>query len=158
MRLADVGHGERSADAVQVVRAALLVLGLAEIGQHVVEAPAGIAELAPVVEVLRLAAHVEQAVDRTRAAQHLAARLDDLAVVELGLRLGRVEPVDPAVVEQLAVAERNVNPEMAVVPARLEQQHAMAARGGQAIGQHAAGGAGADDDVVEGFALAFFRL
>ena len=69
--------------------------------------------------------------------------------MQLGLRLRLVEPVDPAVGEQLAVAERDVDPEMAVVPAGLEQQHAMAARGGQAVGQHAAGGAGADDDVVE---------
>ena len=71
------------------------------------ERPAGIAELAPVVVVLVLAADVEQPVDRARAAQHLAARLDDLPVVELGLRLGFVEPIDLGVVEQLAEAERN---------------------------------------------------
>ena len=149
MRLADIGDRERPADAVQLVLAALLVLGAAEVRQHVVEAPAGIAELPPVIVVRRLAAQIEQAVDRARAAQHLAARLDDLAVVELGLRLGLVEPVDPCVGEQLAVAERDVDPEVAIVAAGLQQQHAMAARGGQAVGQHAAGGTGADDDVVE---------
>ena len=45
MRFADIGDCERSADAVQIVRAALLILGLAEIGQHVVDTPAGIAGL-----------------------------------------------------------------------------------------------------------------
>ncbi len=128
MRLAHIGDRERPAGAVQFVAAALLVLGAPEIGQHVGKAPADIAELAPVVVVLVLAAHIEQAVDRARAAQHLAARLDDLPVVELGLRLGRVEPVDLGIVEQLAVAERNVDPDVAVAPAGFQQQHAVAAR------------------------------
>ena len=59
MRLAHIAHRERPADAVQLVLAALLVLGAAEIRQHVGEAPAGIAELAPVIEVLRLPADVK---------------------------------------------------------------------------------------------------
>ena len=70
--------------AVQRVLAALLVLGAAEVGQHVVEAPAGIAELAPVIEILGLAAQIEQAVDRARSAQHLAARLDDRRLCSSG--------------------------------------------------------------------------
>ncbi len=128
MRLAHIGDRERPADAVQRVLAALLVLGAAKIRQHIVEAPAGVAELPPVIVVRRLAAQIKQAVDRARSAEHLAARLDDLAVVELGLRLRLVEPVHPAVGEQLAVAERNVNPEVAIVSARLQQKNAMAAR------------------------------
>ena len=141
MRLAHVGDRERPADPVQRVLAPLLILGAAEVRQYVVEAPAGIAELPPVIEIRRLAAQVEQAVDRARPAQHLAARLDDRPVVELRLRLRGIEPVDSAVGEQLAVAERDVDPEMAVVPARLQQQHAVAAGGGQPIGEHAAGAA-----------------
>ena len=43
---------------------------------------------------------------------------------------------------------------MPVVAAGFEQQHAVPARGGQAIGEHAAGGARADDDVVEGIRIA----
>ena len=120
-------HRERPADAVQVVLAALLVLGAAEIRQHVVEAPARIAELAPVVEVLGLSADVEQPVDRRGAAHHLAARLDDRAAAELGLGLGIVEPVVARVGEQLGVADRHVDPEIAVLAAGFEQQHAMAA-------------------------------
>jgi hypothetical protein len=69
-RLADrvvilhVGDCERTAGAVQLACAAGLILGAAEIRQHVIERPAGIAELAPVVEVLRLATDIDQAVDR----------------------------------------------------------------------------------------------
>ena len=151
VRLAHIGDSERPAAAVHGVGATLLVLGAPEKGQHVFEAPAFVAELAPVVVVLVLAAHIEQAVDRARSAQHLAARLDDLAVVELGLRLRLVEPVDLGIVEQLAVAERNVDPNVAVAAAGFQQQHAVAAGRREAIGQHAAGRARADDDVVESF-------
>ena len=127
VRLAHIGNRERAARAVQFIRAALLVLGAPEVGQHILEAPAGIAELPPVVVILGLTANIEQAIDRTGAAQHFAARLDDLAVVEIGFRFGGVEPIDLGVAEQLAVTERNVNPDIAVVSAGLQQQHAMAA-------------------------------
>ncbi len=85
VRLAHIGDRERSARSMQLIRAAFLVLGAPEIGQHILEAPAGIAELPPMVEILSLATDIEQAVDGTRSAQHFAARLDDLAVVEIGL-------------------------------------------------------------------------
>ena len=149
MRFADIGHGKRPAGTMQRVLAPLLVLGAPEIGQDILEAPAGIAELPPVIEIFRLAADIEQPVDRARPAQHLAARLNDLPVVELGLGLRAVEPVDLGVVEQLAVAERDVDPDVAVLPARLQQENAMPARGGQTVGEHAARSARADDDVVE---------
>jgi hypothetical protein len=64
MRLADVGNGERASDPVQRVFAPLLILGTAEIGQDVVEAPAGIAKLPPMIEIRRLAAEIEQTIDR----------------------------------------------------------------------------------------------
>ena len=42
-----------------------------------------------------------------------------------------------------------MNPAIAIMPARFDQQNAMAARGGETIGENAAGAAGADDDIVE---------
>ena len=135
--------------AVIFVGAALLVLGLLEIGQHVVIAPAGIAALAPAIVILVLAAHIEQAVDRTRAAEHFSARLEHLPAVQSRLRLGLVHPVDGFFLEQFAVAERHVDPEIGVLRSGLQQQHGMLAVGAQAIGEHASGRAGADDDVVE---------
>src|SRR5215218_218744 len=110
MRL-DVRYRKRTTCPMQIVGATLLIFRLAKVGQHVVKTPAGIAELPPVVEILRLPANVEQAVNRARSAQHFSARLDDLPVVELGFRLGIVEPVHFGVAEQLAVAERDVDPD-----------------------------------------------
>src|SRR5499427_3704845 len=150
MRFAHVGNRERPAHPMQRILAARLVLGAAKVGQYIIEAPAGIAELAPMIEVRRLAADVEQAIDRARPAQHLPPRLDDLPVVELCLRLRAIEPIDLAVGEQLAVAERDMNPDVAIMPARLQQENAMASRGGQTIGENAARASGADDDIVEG--------
>ena len=83
MLVAHVGHAERPAGAVEVVGAALVVLGLAEVGQHIIVAPAGVAELAPMVEVLGLAADVDQSVDRARSAERFAARRDDVAAMAL---------------------------------------------------------------------------
>ncbi len=39
-----------------------MVLGFAEIRQHIIPAPAGIAELVPMVVICRLPAHVDHAV------------------------------------------------------------------------------------------------
>ena len=144
-----VGHRQRAARAVIFVGAALLVLGLLEIGQHVVITPAGIAALAPAIVILVLAAHIQQAVDRARSAQHFAARLKHLPAVQARLGLGLVHPVDGFFLEQFSVAERHVDPEIGVLRSGLQQQHGMLAVGAQAIGEHASGRAGADDDVVE---------
>ena len=64
MLVAHVRDAERSVAAVEFVGAAFVALGLAEVGQHILEAPAGIAELTPVVEVAGLAADINQPVDR----------------------------------------------------------------------------------------------
>ena len=66
---------ERPALAAHLGIAALhVVLGLLEVGQHVVVAPAAAAHLRPAVEIGRRAAHIEHAVDRARAAHDAAAR------------------------------------------------------------------------------------
>ena len=144
-----VGHRQRAADTVKLVGAALLVFRLLEIGQHVVIAPTGIATLPPAIIVLVLAANVEQAVDRTRSAQHLAARLEYCPPIQSRLRFGLVHPVDGLVLEQLAISERHVDPEIGILRTGLQQQHRIAAVGTQAIGEHASGRPGTDDDVVE---------
>src|SRR5581483_11120393 len=58
----EVGDRERPVAAVELVGAALLALGAAEIGQHVVVRPAGIAHLSPQDEILALAADIDQPV------------------------------------------------------------------------------------------------
>ena len=129
-------------------RVHLAVLALQEIGQHVRPAPAFIAELAPVVVIRRLAAHVDHAVDRRRAAEDLAARIGDRAAVQSGNRLGLHAPVGARIAHGVEIADRDVEPDPVVLAARLDQQHAMAAGRGQAVGEHAACTAGANDDEV----------
>src|SRR5436853_466972 len=90
---ADAVNVWRTAGAVEIVGAALVVLGFAEIRQHIVIAPAGVAQLAPVIEVLGLTADVDQSVDRTRSPERLAARRNDIAAVAFCLWLGLVAPV-----------------------------------------------------------------
>ena len=77
-RLAYLGHVlmENRHAAVDLPRLALPVLGLFEIRQHILPRPAAIAELRSMVEILGLAADINQPVDRTGAAQHPAARIE----------------------------------------------------------------------------------
>ena len=121
---AQVGHRERPALAVEFVRAVLLILRLAEIRQHVVIRPAGVAELAPQVEVLLLAADIDQAVDRRRTAKHLAARQRNAAVVEFRHRLGFEIPRHLRIVDVAIEPRGDVDPGIAVLAAGLQQQHA----------------------------------
>ena len=145
---AHVADTEGAAGAVPVVAAAFLVFRTLEVGQHVVIAPAGASELAPVVEVGAVAANVEQAVDGARSAEHLAPRPVETAAAKSRARLGLEHPVGARIVHRLEVADRNMDPDVAVVAAGLEQEHAGASVGGQPVGQHASGRAGADNDVV----------
>src|SRR5882672_1336985 len=106
-----VRYRERSTDAMPGVRAAALVLRLLEVRQEIVETPAGDR---PAVEVLALTADIDQAVDRGGAAEHFAARREDAPAVQRRLGLGLVRPVEVGAREQLAVAERHVDPEIGV--------------------------------------------
>src|SRR5205814_7222609 len=117
----DIGNAERAATAVKLVGAADLMLGALEIGQHVFERPPGTAELAPVVEILGLAADVDHAVDRGGAAEHLAAGPVDAPVAGPRIGLGLVAPVDAGIGESLAEAERNMDPAVLVLAAGLQQ-------------------------------------
>ena len=76
-----------------VVRAALLIFGALEQGQHVVPSPARIAHLPPAVVILGLTAHIQQSVEGRRAAKYLAAWPVEPATVEAGIGLGSVAPV-----------------------------------------------------------------
>jgi len=107
---AAVAHLEGAADAVELVLTALLVLGLAEVGQHACVIPALAAALAPAVVVGGRAAHVDHAVERARPAEHLAARLIGGAVVEAGDGFALEFPIVDRVRVELVVADRNVNP------------------------------------------------
>src|ERR1700732_1379596 len=147
--MTQIGNRQRAAAAVKIIRAALLVFGFLEIGQDIVKAPAIVAMLTPAIVVLVLSADIKQAVDRTRTAQYLAARLKHASPVQSRLRLGLVHPVDGLLLEQPAISERHVNPKVGILGSGLEEQHRISSIRAQAIGKHASGRAGTDDDVVE---------
>src|SRR5262249_37489817 len=89
------------------------------------------------------------AVDARGAAEQLAARLVELPVVERRLGLAGVAPVEARVPEDIVVGRRHADlPGVAGRPG-LEHQHADRGGLGGARGADAAGGAAADDDVVE---------
>ena len=139
---------------VKLVGAALLVLGLPEKRQDRIIVPALAAALAPAVVIGRRAAHVDHAVDRAGAAQHLAARLVERAAVELRLGLALEHPVHARVGVGLGVAERDMDPRVAVDPAGFEQQHPVASRFAEPRRDRTARRAGAGDDEVENLCLA----
>jgi hypothetical protein len=142
----EVADLERPAHAVPVIGAAALVLGLLEVRQQIVEAPAG---HAPAVEVLGLAADVHQPVDRRGAAEHLATRGEDAPAVQRRLGLRFVGPVDVGAGEELAVAERHVDPAVGVARPGLEQQDVAARILGEPVGEHATRRPRTNDDVVK---------
>src|SRR6185295_16127699 len=85
--LVDFVDLQRARAAADLIRAATIALHAAEDRQHVLPAPAAIAELRPVVVVLPLAAHPHHAVDGARSAEHLSARHRDVAPAGVGLGL-----------------------------------------------------------------------
>ena len=95
-------------------------------GQNVAPAPAGAPRGLPAVEILGLAPHVDHAVDRSGAAQDLAAWLEQPAVVQVRLRFAFVAPVDRRIRIEHRIAERNMDERAAVPASGLEQQDRMA--------------------------------
>ncbi len=138
-----------AAGAMVFAGAQEMILQPQEVRQHVVIAPAGEAELTPVVVIGGLSPHRDHGVDRRRAADHLAARIGQRAAVETGLRLGLEHPVGTGIADRKEVADRDVEPDPVVVAAGLEDQHPVFRVGRQPVGHDAAGGARADDDIVE---------
>ena len=147
----DVGHprGEqRAALAAPFIGLALPILGLLEIGQDVVPRPAAIAELRPMVEILGLAAHIDEPVDRARSAEDLATRIEDRAPGGAGIGLGVIAPGQGRMVEQFHKAGRDMDIGAPVAPAGLDQQYPHLRVLAQAVGENAAGRSGADDHIV----------
>ena len=147
--VADVGDVQRPAPSAIGGIARGIILDRLVGGQHLVEAPAGIAGALPVLVVLGMAADIDHGIDRGGAAQDLAARIVVALPVEAGIGLGLVHPVDAGVVEGLAIAQGHLHEEAAVAAARLQHQHAVAPVRREPLGQYAAGRTGAHDDEIE---------
>ncbi len=149
-RIVRLGHMQRAARAVVGVAAAFEGFGPLEVGQDVGIGPAGQAHLAPLVIVAGMAADVDHPIDRRGSAPALAARPPQLAVVQVRFRLRPEAPIVVALGrDQAADAGRHSHQQRVVLAASFQQQDLAVRILGQPIGQHAAGRAGADDDVVE---------
>jgi hypothetical protein len=94
-----------------------------------------------------LTADVEEAIDRTRPPHNPPARPDQSSVTGLRLRLDLEEPRKPLIEDGAKVADWQSDPEGTIRPPGLEQEDP-AASTHQPVGEHAAGGARADDDVI----------
>ena len=135
--------------AMQGIGAARVVLGAPEPGQHVIPAPALVAKGAPVLVVIRLAAHVKHAVDRAGATEHPTAGLVEYAPSQRRLRCRGVHPVVAWIAKELGVTDGNMDPRAAVLAPRFEQQHAVATRFAQTRRQHTTGGTAAHHNKIE---------
>ncbi|MCY1294687.1 hypothetical protein D9M70_439920 [compost metagenome] len=142
------GDVDRAFAAMPFGRSARMGFEPAEIGKHVVIAPARIAGGFPVVEIVARAAHVDHRVDRSGAALDLAARHVDAAILKRGFRLARIHPVHLRVIVAAGVADRDLEPEGIVVAAGLDQKHLVATVLAEPARKDATRRPGADDDVI----------
>ena len=115
--------------------------------QDIRVAPAGTSHLRPAVVIGRMTAQIQHAVDRTRPAEHLAARPCQRAIADARLGLAGVVPVEDGVAEQLHHAGRDMDHGIAVARSCFEQQYLMAVFA-QTRRDHASGRSRADDDKV----------
>src|SRR5690606_39951429 len=99
------------AGAAPFVGATAEALHALEIGEHVIPTPPGIPISRPGVEVGRMAADEDHGINGAGTAEYFPARPISAAVVQIGIRLGAKHPVDPGVVERLAIADRDVRSE-----------------------------------------------
>ena len=144
-----VRRRERAAVAAPGVGRPTKAFRAPEVGQHVAVAPAGRALRFPALEIERMAAHIDEAVDRRRAAENLAARAGDAPAVEIGLGLAHIAPIVGLHIHRDRQRRRHLDEEGAVRPAIFEHEDARAAVFTEPVGEHAPRRAGADDHVVE---------
>ena len=149
---ARLGYRQRAAGAVEGILSALVVLGAAEEGQHVLVAPALRAVRRPLVVVSAVAADVDHRVDRAATAQHAPAREVEPPTVKARLGLAEQVPVK-AGFEYGRKGRGGLDLELAVAAARLDHRDRDVSVLGEAGREHASGGSGADDHVVIGVPL-----
>ena len=116
--------------------------------QYVLPGPALIAHGCPAVVITGLTTHVDHAVDRRAAAQHLTARVTQAAALQAGLGFGFEAPVSARVTNAIKVTHRDMDPRVVVLPTRFEQQHVVLGIGRQPIRQHRPRRPGAHHNVV----------
>ncbi|ENN86115.1 hypothetical protein RHSP_32539 [Rhizobium freirei PRF 81] len=149
-RVADVApaHMQRAVGAAPSLFAAMRMLHPLEVGQHIGIGPALGAEFFPAIEVLGMAAHIDHAVDRGGAADHLAARRGDAAVIELRLRLGKIAPIVAVHAHRPGKGGRHLDERAEIAASELQNDDRMLAVLRQTGSHGGAGRARADDDEI----------
>ena len=149
----DVGHMDRTATTVVLGIAIVVIFRALEKRQHVVVAPTGVTQRLPIIEIIGQTTHVHHGIDRTRPAQHLAARPETASPRQTRIGLSLVEPVDSLGEQQPRVTDRDLDHRPKVAAAGLEQQYAGIALQSQPARHDAPGSPTADDDVIECFSV-----
>ena len=136
------------------IRAAIRVaalgppFGALEIGQHVGIAPARGAFIAPTLEIERIAAHIDQPVDRGRSTQPATTRRADLPAAQMRFGLAFIAPVVLPRVHRDRQRARHLDENRTIRAAMFKHQHTVPGRA-QPICQHAPRRSRADYDVFE---------
>src|SRR5690606_9081103 len=104
----------------------MLVLMLEEKREYILPPPPGIAELAPVIIIAGLPAHVDHAVKCGAATQNLPARKLKLAAVEPWLTYRLEAPIGPRIAKAIQVPNRDMDPDVVTLATGLEKQNANA--------------------------------
>ena len=118
--LRDVRHAERPAAAAPCIGAARVRLGFDEVAHRLARIPADRAARLPAVEILGLSADLDEPVHRARAPERAAARPVNPAPVHVRFGFGLESPVEHRVVHRAGVADRDMEPRIAVRGAGLE--------------------------------------
>src|ERR1700733_3825112 len=116
--------------------------------KNIVPAPTGEPELAPMIVIGRLAAHIDHGVDRGRAADNLTARVTQAAAIETFFGFGLEAPVRARITDGKQISDGDVKPYPIVAAAGFEQKHALVGVAGKTISHQTAGGACADNDII----------
>ncbi len=144
---------ELTARAVVLARAVLVVFVLLEEGKHLLVRPAFAAGRGPRVVVGLVAAEVEHAVHGAAAAEDLAARVRDLAVVHVALRDGLESPVALGL-ELIDLVDEGDHARLAVhgrgvAPACFDEEHARPCTIRESSREHTTRRSSAHYDIIE---------
>ncbi len=149
MRIRAARNREKAITAPVGGAARIVSLRTLEEREHVVVAPARVAEVAPAVEASPVTADMRHGVDGARTAVDLAARAEQHPALQAGLGLGAIAPVVGGSHQRYPTPRGGDIGVALSGDARLQEQDTDRGIGGQTMGEHAARGAGAHHDVVE---------
>ena len=145
----DILDPERAIRAVKLTGAAGLVFHFLEGGQGALPVPAlRTVSAFPLVKILVGTAHVVHRIDRGRAAQRLAARPEQLAVVQMFLLLGPIAPVEGLTGDGVLQQHRRADYRAVIRAAGLEHTDGDGRIAGEAFSDGAAGRTGPTDNIV----------